>query len=204
MSITLRTESSDRRKSVLESITDERRRRILDVLLEASSPLPLDALAERLADVEDGVTDEADVVDHRIGLVHEHLPALEAADLLEWDREEGSVITTDHPLLSDPEFRQYIAEGGADFVDVIDSLADERRATVLTVLEGRSGPTPRWALAREVAEREATDEPSREDVDEALTALHHVHLPKLDDAGFVEYDRDEETVTYLGHPELER
>ena len=34
-------------------------------------------------------------------------------------------------------------------------------------------------------------------------ALHHVHLPKLAEAEVVTYDRDAETIRYLGDPRLE-
>ncbi|ADB60866.1 hypothetical protein Htur_1982 [Haloterrigena turkmenica DSM 5511] len=33
------------------------------------------------------------------------------------------------------------------------------------------------------------------DADEALLRAHHIHLPKLDDYGYVEWDRDEHRVT---------
>ncbi|WP_276271734.1 DUF7344 domain-containing protein [Haloarcula litorea] len=34
-------------------------------------------------------------------------------------------------------------------------------------------------------------------------ALHHVHLPKLDDAGVIHYDPDTHRIEYLGDPEIE-
>ncbi|MFC7141316.1 hypothetical protein ACFQMA_15940 [Halosimplex aquaticum] len=73
-------------------------------------------------------------------------------------------------------------------------LADPRRRRLLDVLETRD-PGARMALS-ELADRLAAAEGStsgerRHDV---AAALHHVHLPKLDDAGLVEYDPTERVV----------
>lgn len=209
MSILQRTDRNRVRTSVVESITDVQRRRILDDLLDRSSPLALDDLAERLAaaeradESESGDDAEEDVAAHRVVLVHGHLPALEAADLVEWDRDAGTVTATDHPALRDPGLRR-ILDGAYDGMDdVLDSLTVEERWTALSVLdELDDDPTPRRTLAREVAGRGFSCDPSPDEVEETLAALHHRHLPKLDDAGLLEYDLDEGTVTYRGHPEL--
>ena len=66
-------------------------------------------------------------------------------------------------------------------------LADDERRTLLAELRG-SGSVDVDDLRDRIAE----------DDDDRLHAdirLHHVHLPKLADAGFVDHDADAETVT---------
>lgn len=65
-------------------------------------------------------------------------------------------------------------------------LADDRRRAVLDALAERDGATTVSELARAVTERQ-TDGESAET---AIVALHHVHLPMLDDFDCVDYDRE--------------
>ncbi|USZ67494.1 hypothetical protein NGM10_12240 [Halorussus salilacus] len=67
---------------------------------------------------------------------------------------------------------------------IFELLVTERRRNALYVLYRSPGPLSVSALAEEVAALEGAD-PER-----VATALHHVHLPKLADAGVVEYDGD--------------
>lgn len=53
----------------------------------------------------------------------------------------------------------------------------------------------------EYSARLADDETDR---DRHVIALHHVALPKLADAGIVDYDTRNSTVRYRGHPTVER
>lgn len=202
MSSLLRTQSNGGRTPVLESISDHRRRHLLDVLLESASPLRVDELVERLAGAErNGVSAASGPT--RAGLLHDHLPALESAGLVEWNRDANTVSTTDHPVFDDPAFGR-ILDGESDELDaVLESLANECRSTALAILDERDGSVDRRTLGREIAGTLANGAPTREAIGEVLVALHHLHLPKLEDAGLVEYDRDEETVTYRGHPALE-
>lgn len=69
-------------------------------------------------------------------------------------------------------------------------LSDERRRTVLDVLDGRSAPLHFEELASVVAEREAAGGAVAADARrEVVVALHHNHLPRLADFGLVGYDR---------------
>ncbi|MUV56291.1 hypothetical protein [Halogeometricum sp. CBA1124] len=73
-------------------------------------------------------------------------------------------------------------------------LSAERRRELLDVFDDRSGPLALDSLAAEIATRDdELDAPDAAD-DAVLTrvasSLHHVHLPKLHDAGVVEYDPD--------------
>lgn len=76
-------------------------------------------------------------------------------------------------------------------------LADSRRRGLLERLRGRSAPTALADLARELATDER-DEPFEDVPVEAVTriyaSLYHHHVPKLAEAGLVEYDPDDRTV----------
>lgn len=70
---------------------------------------------------------------------------------------------------------------------VLDALRDGYRRSVLAHLHERNRPVDVDRLSERI---------SRADDDFTSTAvdLHHVHLPKLADAGLVEYDPGEKTV----------
>lgn len=68
-----------------------------------------------------------------------------------------------------------------------------RRRTILEVLEADEVPVALEDLAAAVREREPDDATERT----VRIALHHVHLPVLDDAGFLEYDPDDREVGRL-------
>ena len=68
-------------------------------------------------------------------------------------------------------------------------LASERRCHILDILESDDQPVAIDDLAVAVATREEDIDPT--DAQTLLwikTNLHHVHLPKMDDYGVVEYD----------------
>ncbi len=80
--------------------------------------------------------------------------------------------------------------------DQLRVLADSRNRAVLTVLEGAGRPLPVTELAERLVAREVTVVETaeyEEKLDHALVALHHDRLPRLANAGLVEYD-DEATV----------
>lgn len=77
-------------------------------------------------------------------------------------------------------------------------LSDERRRHVVAALADRTTEITLDELvstitSRNLAGSEATDPAATKK--RIKIALHHVHLPKLDDAGVVEYDPDARTVT---------
>lgn len=82
---------------------------------------------------------------------------------------------------------------------VFDLLAHDARRAAVACLTSRNRPVALADLAADVADR-TSDRPRSERSTEAVskiqTALHHVHLPKLADAGVVAYDLDD-CVVYL-------
>lgn len=166
---------------ILERLTD-RRRAILACLLD-DAPLRVPTLAERLAadDAAASAPDPEAVDRVAANLHHVHLPALEAVGLIDRDRAAGTVAPSDHLLYDDPDFRGFLAaDDGLD--DLVECLADDCRRAVLKVLDEREEPITRDDLARAAAP------PLSARAEELRVDLHHVHLPKLDAMGLLEYD----------------
>jgi hypothetical protein len=70
-------------------------------------------------------------------------------------------------------------------------LSAERRRLTLDVVADRTAPVGLDDVARAVARRETdADVPDAAAVERVAVSLHHVHLPKLSDAGVVQYDPD--------------
>lgn len=80
---------------------------------------------------------------------------------------------------------------------VFDLLADQRRRYTLACLEDHSRTIALADLAEEVAVRE-NEEPiaeiPKEEIMTIRTSLYHNHVPRLADAGVVEYDSDCDSV----------
>lgn len=73
--------------------------------------------------------------------------------------------------------------------DVFDALAHAYRRFALVYLAGENGPVPARSLAASLADWD--DEVS---VERVQITLQHVHLPKLQAVGFVDYDSDADDV----------
>lgn len=77
--------------------------------------------------------------------------------------------------------------------DIFSLLAADRRRNILHYLAQRPGSVPLGELAEQVAVWE--DDPTYDQYERILTSFHHQHLPKLVEAGVVEYDVEAETVS---------
>ena len=80
---------------------------------------------------------------------------------------------------------------------LFDVLADERRRTVVAVLLEQTAPVTVDTLARHVAGRNSDVSPAEvptADVDEVHVSLHHIHLPKMSQAGLLTFDADDGVV----------
>jgi hypothetical protein len=82
----------------------------------------------------------------------------------------------------------------------LDALSGTRRRLVVHyfVTTGRDA-APVEDVVSHLVEREGT----AGDRERTLVGLHHVTLPKLEEAGVVEYDARTETVRYRGDPLVE-
>lgn len=205
--------STDARSDCFDVLASADRRAVLRIVRDRPSAAISKAdLAVELAVDRNGappasVGDDA----RRRALVdchHRALPALIDAGLLE-ERGADRIAMTDHWVYED-ESLMAMVDGRTDAtsaeVDALfASLADERRRAVLAALENQPRAISIETLAREVAACEAgvvkRDVP-REEVDDVVPSLVHVHLPALCEAGLVDHDRETGTVSGEGHPLL--
>jgi hypothetical protein len=166
----------------------------MEVLLDRPTPVTERELARELVGGPGSVHEDA-LEEARIYLRHVDLPKLADADLITWDEPAGSVTPVAQPPINDARY-----ERATETADVRGEDASiERRRAALSVLESRDGPQERADLACGVAAREADGEPTTGAVEEVEVALHHVHLPKLDRAGLLEYDADEGIVSRIDY-----
>ena len=204
----------DQLDTLFRCLARSKRRRIVGFVFEhAPDPVPQDELATMLAawthgkSYEDVTGEERQRVAGK--LRHVHLPSLAAAGLVEHDTEDHTVSLTEHPAFEDPTIREIIGDDPSDSPESLDAffraIAEGRRRTCLDILSHQFGSIHVETLARELAASGRDVRPSEvpaEDADSVVTTLSHVDLPHLSDAGLVEYDADDATVAYAGHPHL--
>jgi len=88
--------------------------------------------------------------------------------------------------------------------DLLDALAHGRRRTVCETLAGADQKfLPLDELSERVVARHHDGADGSVDPQAVRVELHHVHLPKLDEAGLLEYDHEINTVYYEPHPVVE-
>jgi hypothetical protein len=80
--------------------------------------------------------------------------------------------------------------------EIHDLLRNDRRRAVIDKLSNRVGVVTLRELAEEIAAIETGESPPPRRARESVyNSLHQTHLPKLDERGVVEYDRDRKTVS---------
>ncbi|QAU14408.1 hypothetical protein EKH57_13515 [Halorubrum sp. BOL3-1] len=80
--------------------------------------------------------------------------------------------------------------------EIYDVLRNDRRRLALEYLKERLRPVEVGELSDHIAEREVGESPPPQDCRQSVyNTLSQTHLPKLEDLGFVDFDRDEKTVT---------
>ncbi|WP_227357341.1 DUF7344 domain-containing protein [Haladaptatus salinisoli] len=80
-------------------------------------------------------------------------------------------------------------------------LADHRRRVLLQYLRDNEAPMPISALVTALTQRVEQISPD-ENTDIEIT-VHHIHLPKLADAGVIEYDQSAQQAAYTAPPQVD-
>jgi hypothetical protein len=86
--------------------------------------------------------------------------------------------------------------------EVYDLLSNARRRFVISYLRDREEPVELNALSREVAAWEnetPVEELTDQHIKRVYVSLYQTHIPKLDESGVVEYDKDSGMVALAGN-----
>ncbi len=190
--------------TIFDALSNPRRRILLTILQDHQRPLLESDLAAQIAakeaDKPSGEVTEEERQHVLTDLRHNQLPRLADADMIARDRDKNTASIVAHPGLErgiSGLLRSKVSEGEQTKDVVFRCLANQRRRLVVSVLDQDSQPVTLSDLAKRVAAR--TDEtPTAGGTDAAVerirTSLHHVHLPKLVEAGIVDYDIEQQLV----------
>ena len=174
-----------------------RRLRLLEVLGTYRTRLTLEELTTELVERESlEVSTGQARHDVRVSLVHNHLPRLAEYDIVEWDAETGAELVDDPPV--HPADLAALLEmcDGEDGTRLLEALVHPVRMRIVSVLSAHEGAVSVDRVASTIADSDVG--PS--DPDRAAVSLHHSHLPRLADAGVLEYDTDAGIVSRPARP----
>ncbi len=194
---------------IYEVLSNTRRSTLCALLLECGGELPMGTLvahvvarevAEPLAEV---APEKRRAVE--ISLYHQHVPKLTDCGVVTWNRQEGTVALADDGFDRD-RLAALLGPGSIRHSETLfELLAHSRRRAILSVLADHGDVVSTDELAACVAAAERDVPPNAvptSERDRVYTTLRHAHLPAMDDAGVLEYDREAELITYRGHPAL--
>ncbi|WP_276253780.1 DUF7344 domain-containing protein [Halomontanus rarus] len=207
------TTNEMRKDEIYTCLAHHRRRRILAFLDDRSSLVSDTELATRIGAAESNVAledvSENDARSILVELNHTHLPRLVDAGFVTWNRDAGTVAGGDREMTEDPIVAPHLESFDESRDRLFSALAHRRRRLALSLLDRRESETPitREELATSMIACERAmgleTENGSEAADQLATKLYHQHLPKLEDAGLVTYDRDDETISDTGHLDVD-
>jgi DNA-binding transcriptional ArsR family regulator len=90
------------------------------------------------------------------------------------------------------------------FDEILNALGDAKRRRIISLLQ-KNGPVSQREVAHQLVAWEYDSTPEAvpdKAVEKVEIALHHNHLPKLEDAKLIEYDRRSKTLLVRDLPEL--
>ncbi|WP_411965121.1 hypothetical protein [Haloferax sp. YSMS24] len=198
--------------ATIRALDSSVRRRALALLLERGTA-GLDVLSSELTrDSEhshaDGHVDEEKAM--AASLYHTHVPKLEAAGLVSVNRDGDALTLHLHrDIYGGPLTPQLLRSVDQEVWSAVAAVhRDERRGAVLGLLAESETTLTVSSLASRLFESQGqtsgrTVGEGTETRTEIETTLHHVHLPVLAQAGFVEYDTTSGEVTYRGDQLIE-
>lgn len=156
--------------------------------LETQEPKDLDDIID---DLEEDSDQEIDKDRYKVILHHTALPTLEEAGFVQKEEDgQGYVLSMHFP---DSSASDYAATGVNDKADeIFEMFASEDRRLILSYMNSNRQQAEKEDLVRYVSDN--TEEFDQRSSTEIQIRLDHLHLPKLDEADFIRYDKDSKEV----------
>ncbi|SDC80973.1 transcriptional regulator [Natrinema hispanicum] len=175
-----------------EILRHPRRLRVLEILGSRQTRLSLSDLTTALIDRMDSDIPTGQARhDVRISLVHNHLPRLEDAGIIDWA--DTGIALVDEPPVRPTDLSIFLEACEDENAEkLLETLVDPVRMRILSVLEANDRPLSLEQLATQLSA--CTGGPFC-DGDRAAIALHHSHLPAMADVGVISYDHDSKLIT---------
>lgn len=175
-----------------EILRHPRRLRLLEVLGCQQTRLPLSELTTALLDrTSTADADGRARQEVRISLVHNHLPRLEAYDIVDWT--DDGIALVDEPPVHPADISILLDLCDSENAEtLLETLVEPVRMRLLSLLEADDGPVSLECLAATLS---APNGGPFDDAECAKLALHHSHLPAMADLGVVNYDTESKQVT---------
>ncbi|WP_254522418.1 DUF7344 domain-containing protein [Natrinema caseinilyticum] len=172
-----------------------RRLRILEALGSRTARLSLSELTTELLGRSTGASNGKGRHEVRTSLVHNHLPRLEAYDIVDWSA-DGVALVDESPV--HPADLSAVLElcESENAEGLLETLVDPVRMHLLYLLETSDRPLSVQRLADRLG---AHDGGQFADPTSARIALHHSHLPAMADVGVINYDHETQLVTRYDH-----
>lgn len=171
------------------------RRRLATVVLHERQPLSVSDLVDHLVARRSGRESTADAPQEvTVSLRHVHLPKLASAGVVDRDGSTVALTSTSSATLA-VDLALATVDAGRSVDEVFEALGARERLAAVGVLQS-TGEQPLSDLADRVAEVVGPTAVA----DRLAVSLDHVHLPRLDDAGVVTYDRERKRAAFEGLP----
>ncbi|MFC4247752.1 hypothetical protein ACFOZ7_12400 [Natribaculum luteum] len=194
---------------IYEVLSNTRRSTLCSLLLECGGELPMETVVRHIV-AREAAEPLSEIAPEKrrtveISLYHQHVPKLADCGVVTWDREAETVALADDAF-DRGRLAALLGPGSIQRSETLfELLTHSRRRTVLSVLTERGDVVSTDDLAARIAAAERDvprDAVPTSERDRVYTTLRHAHLPAMDDAGVLEYDREDELVVYRGHPAL--
>lgn len=164
----------------------------LKILFRKQQEMPLSELAEEVASLENENIDAGEKKSIYVALYQAHLPNLQEAGIVDWDASNGIVSLGRKSNEIKPYLQQEDPQLDVSKSKLYDILKNRRRRLALQLLIKENGSMKLSELAEQIASYE-NDKPVAEisatERKSVYVSLYQSHLPKLDQAGFVDYNQ---------------
>lgn len=194
-----RTSSEIPKDEIFNILKNSRRRSTIRMVSQSDSPLSIEEIAERIA-AQENDKDRSQLTSGErkrvyVTLYQLHLKKLSEKGVIEFDEENGNVRSGELFDAYLHALREYTPKnniGQRELDNRFHILQNQRRRMVIDILEDTNSSISLGDLAERIASNEtnkAIAQLTSRERKRVYIPLYQVHLPKLDDANVIDFDK---------------